>query len=82
MTTSGKDLLPRPRVCLRPSGAGDDAWACHPGGAERNGPRLRVTTAGLTHEGIDLSVTRADGTTPVGTGVHHPAIGVAVLARG
>ena len=82
VTAAAKDVLPRPRVCLRPSGAGDDAWVCHPGGTERHGPRLRVTTADLTHEGIDLSVTRADGTTAVGTGVHHPAIGVAALCRG
>jgi serine/threonine-protein kinase len=101
VTASGKDVTPRPRVCLRPSGAGEDAWFCHggqvgghpqtpgqvpghpqPPGADRHGPRLRVTTADLTHEGIDLSVTRADGTTAIGTGVHHPAIGVAALCRG
>jgi serine/threonine-protein kinase len=91
VTAFGKDLIPRPRVCMRPRGARDDAWVCqaaqaggHPQApaAERHGPRLRVTTADLTHEGIDVSVTRADGTTAVGNGIHHPGIGVAALCRG
>jgi hypothetical protein len=67
---------------MRHNGAGDEGWVCDPGGAEKHGPRLRVTTAELKHEGIDLSVTRPDGTTAIGTHVHHPAIGVGALCRG
>jgi hypothetical protein len=82
VTAGGKDVFPRPRVCLRHTGADAEAWVCHPGGSERHGPRLRVTTAELTHEGVDLSVSRPDGSTAIGTGVRHPAIGVGALCQG
>jgi serine/threonine-protein kinase len=82
VTAGGKDVIPRPRVCLRHGGADAEPWVCHPGGTEKRGPRLRVTTAELTHEGIDLGVTRPDDTMAVGAHVHHPAIGVAALCRG
>jgi hypothetical protein len=82
VTSNGKDILPRPKVCMRRAGADNDAWVCHSGGIDKHGPRLRVTTAELTHDGIDLSVTRGDETTAVGTHLHHPAIGIVALCRG
>jgi serine/threonine-protein kinase len=81
-TLNGKEVSPRPQVCLRKSGSGEDAWVCTPpAGADTRATRLRVTTADLTGAGIDLAVTRA-GTEARGAGVHHPAIGIAALCKG
>jgi len=83
VTANGKDMIPRPKACLRHPGAGDEAWLCQAGGnADTRASRLRATTAELTHDGIDLSVARPDGSTESGAGIHHPAIGVAALCRG
>jgi hypothetical protein len=82
VTANGKDVSPRPQVCLRKSGAGEDAWLCTPpGGADAHATRLRVTTADLTGPGIDLAVARGHAEAR-GAGVRHAAIGVAALCKG
>jgi eukaryotic-like serine/threonine-protein kinase len=85
-TANGKDIAPRPEVCLRRSGAhSSDPWACTlAGGVDPRGERLRITTAELADEGVDLSIARAPKGSPpmIGTGVHVAGVGVAALCKG
>ena len=85
-TANGKDIAPRPEVCLRRSGAhGSEPWACTlAGGVDPRGARLRVTTAELADEGVDVSIARSPKGSPpmIGTGVHVAGVGVAALCKG
>jgi hypothetical protein len=83
VTANGKDVYPRPKVCLRPSGRGEE-WSCTPAGnVDTRATRVRVGTSTLTREGLDFSVARGpDGREAEGIGVHHPAIGITALCRG
>ncbi len=84
-TANGKDIAPRPEVCLRRSGAkASEPWACTTaGGVDPRGDRLRVTTAELAEQGVDISITRLPKAPPmIGTGVHVAGVGVAALCKG
>lgn len=83
-TANGKDISPRPEVCLRRSSArGNEPWACTPAGStDPRATRLRVTTAELADTGIDLSINRAAKGLPLIGQVHHAGIGVAALCKG
>src|SRR6185436_17914391 len=83
-TANGKDIYPRPEVCLRRSSArGNAPWACTPAGsADPRSTRLRITTAQLAEDGIDLSINRSPKAPPMTGKVQHAGIGVAALCKG
>ena len=83
-TANGKDIYPRPEVCLRRSSArGNAPWACTPAGsADPRATRLRITTAELADEGIDLSINRSPRAPPMIGKVTHAGIGVGALCKG
>jgi hypothetical protein len=85
VSANGKDISPRPEVCLRRSTArGNEPWSCTPAGAgDTHAARLHLTTAELGDGGIDLSINRSPkGPSIVGKGVHLAGVGVAALCKG
>jgi serine/threonine-protein kinase len=85
ISANGKDISPRPEVCLRRSSArGNEPWSCTQAGAgDAHAARLHITTAELGDGGVDLSINRSPkGPSIVGKGVHLAGVGVAALCKG
>lgn len=84
-SANGKEISPRPEVCLRRSSVrGNEPWSCTPAGsADPRAARLRITTAELAEAGVDISINRSPkGPSSVGKGVHMAGVGVAALCKG
>jgi serine/threonine-protein kinase len=84
-SANGKELSPRPEVCLRRASVrGNEPWSCAPAGStDPHAARLKITTAELADDGVDISITRSPKGPPiVGKGVHLGGVGVAALCKG
>jgi eukaryotic-like serine/threonine-protein kinase len=84
-SANGKEITPRPEVCLRHSSVrGNEPWSCTPAGsADPHAARLHITTAELADDGVDISINRSSrGPSIVGKGVHLGGVGVAALCKG
>ena len=84
-SANGKEISPRPEVCLRRSSVrGNEPWSCTPSGsADPRTARLHITTTELAEDGVDISINRSPkGPSIVGKGVHMAGVGVAALCKG
>jgi serine/threonine-protein kinase len=84
-SANGKEISPRPEVCLRRSSArGNEPWSCTMAGSgDVRTTRLHITTAELGDGGVDVSINRSPkGPSIVGKGVHLAGVGVAALCKG
>jgi hypothetical protein len=84
-SANGKEISPRPEVCLRRSTPrSNEPWSCAPAGSgDPRAPRLHVTTAELAEGGVDISIKRSPkGPAILGKGVHMGGVGVAALCKG
>ena len=84
-SANGKEIAPRPEVCLRRSSVrGNEPWSCTPAGSgDPRAARLRITTSELAEGGVDISINRSPrGPPSVGKGVHLGGVGVAALCKG
>ncbi|MEP7126806.1 MAG: serine/threonine-protein kinase [Byssovorax sp.] len=85
VSANGKEISPRPEVCLRRASArGNEPWSCAPAGSgDTRAARLHITTAELGDDGVDVSINRSPkGPSIAGKGVKLAGIGVAALCKG
>ena len=85
ISANGKDISPRPEVCMRRASArGNEPWSCTPAGSgDTRAARLHIMTAELGDGGVDLSINRSPKGPPiVGKGIPLAGVGVAALCKG